>query len=168
MQSSSSIIPNQQPSHKSRQRPSKKRIVLLIVAGVLVLALVSFGVYTLQSSSKDSAICSPQLIKKAVPLLDPEKLAELKPINDEILAKSNYANDVNCVYIVTNYSINSSDTVAVQRHYDQLVKIYNPEVGYSSEFGNNTISPDDVKRILEFLKTQDAEQNNNSFTGPAI
>lgn len=156
----------QTSAHSNSQRWPRTKTILLVLAGVVVLGLVGFAAMRLIPS--DQGVCNDRLIKKATPLLAPDKLNELQPVAEEILAKPDYATDVNCVYIVTNYSINLSNIESLQQHYDQLVKVYKPADGYSKEFGDNTLTPENVKQVLDFLKTTKPEMENNRLQGPAV
>jgi hypothetical protein len=136
-----------------------------LTAGVLSVFIMAAAVAGYQLSHPASA-CSDSFLKSAGMHFDGQHRSEL--INDvaEIQAKKEYIKDPNCLYVVMEYNIHSSDSAKATQTYALLQKAYDPAKGFSHSLGPNLQTMADFKKSLSFLKQYNAELLRNSFGIP--
>jgi len=132
----------------------------LLLGGLIVLALAGLIVFLSRANDKPPAAsgpaCSAELVKKASTVLEPERVGFLEPMVTEIKQQPLYEQDPNCLYILTTYYINVSDTAAAGDSLDKLDKVYDKSTGYDSAIAKDAKPPEALRTVVDFLKTQDA------------
>lgn len=149
------------PSQKLKFRNAPWKLIVLASLILVTASIVAFRYYT----RPGIVVCKGSLIDDAVPFLDPNAKKDLGFLEDKILALDDYYKDVNCLYILTVYNINISNSKSAKKHYNQLVKVYRPLVGYDSRFGTEVKEPDDLKIIIDFLENSDKSAENSALYG---
>lgn len=154
-----SIVP-QQPKKKSRR--SLKKIVLIAVGALAVLAFTGFAfsktdsgreVTSLISSKVGSVFggdndndsvslsgCSEQTLRYVrEALVYPYDLEVLRAGYESIVADETYKSNAACVYVVTEYNLQIGDSGGARTAYDLLENVYDEEVGYGEELAGYTL-----------------------------
>lgn len=135
------------------------RKIILILSVVVFCTFLIIGLFVLQQKKtlEKQSVCHQQ-IPKAKSLLANPNQRDLLDLAQEIEKIPNYSSDVNCMYIVTQGYISISDAEKSQESYDKLIKVYNTEVGYSSDFGLAVVQPDGLKQNIAFLQQQQSKE----------
>lgn len=132
-------------------------VLLLVVASV-----VAYRYYT----RSGIVVCNANIINQTAPYINSTPTQDsIKAIN-KIQKLDNMSNDVNCLYILVNHFINVGDAEKSRVYYDKLEAVYNPLIGYSELFGEETKSPKNLEPIIEFLEKQSKLTEDNIQSSP--
>jgi hypothetical protein len=144
---------------------SKSRTKIGITTGVVLVALLVASV-TGYHLTHPAPACSDAFLKNAGMHFDGPHRSQLIKDVAEIQSKKDYAKDPNCLYVVMEYNIHSSDSAKATKTYAQLEKAYNPAKGFSHSLGPNLKTMADFKASTSFLKREDIELLRNTFGVP--
>lgn len=157
-----SPIGNEAVSGGVTPRKFPLKLVLIVVGAVAVLGLVAFVSTKLISNNRQAAVCNDEVLTKAAQSLKDNNSKELETLSNEIIAKSGYEQDVNCLYIVTNASIDAGNVEQSRTYLAKLKTAYNPDEGYNPLLGDKAPSPDQLTEVINFLETS-AQQPTEVF-----
>ncbi|MBC7708029.1 hypothetical protein H7Y63_02295 [Polaromonas sp.] len=128
-------------------------ILLLIVGAVAaILYMKAQESYVADSGIKARVgICSVEVIKDASGALNKNDLTALSQLESQITKTKNYELDPNCLFILTRSAAATGDEAAAQRYLEALNKVYDPKIGYSTNFTIQTYDPSTLKKIVTFV-----------------
>jgi hypothetical protein len=136
-------------------------VILLVVAAALLIGLDLH--YKNQVAQRRQA-----LVTEAVPILnDRASLTKLAPIITEIKQQPGYDHDVDCLYVLTMYYIQNSESANAKVYYDKLAENYNAKEGYSNPALKNAQTPSQLKSLVEFTAILKQEAQQNVFYAPS-
>lgn len=153
---------------------SRKWLKIFVIVFVLVfLAVTSVLGYRwayrkITNNDGSAQICSDDMLRRATEQIEPQNVAKLQPIVDEIISLPKYQTDPNCLGVTTMYYVNISSSSGAKANYDQLVVTYNEDEGYNDILVGKVLRPDQFKPVVEFLEKQYEEIRKNSTTGPEV
>lgn len=139
----------------------RKTVSLLGI--VIIGALGGFVYYQWDKDRRQPVVqgpvCSRQLLNRAVVAFEPEKVAELEPVANEIKQLPRYEQDPNCLYVLMQFYVNTSDAQGASATLAKLEASYNPGVGYDEALVAYKAEPPAAFRpVIEFLNAQAARQ----------
>ena len=158
---------------KKLKTASRPRLYLLITGLLLFAALGTAGVvYKVRRSDTGTqqrvVVCSDDLLKRASKLLKPTKAKDLAPLVSEISGLGGFERDPNCLYVVTTYYVNISDSEAARTHLDNLEKVFRDEDMSPVIYNANNLTFEELKetvRIIDEVSEQNRQQNIPSVEG---
>jgi type VI protein secretion system component VasK len=174
--------PSQQLKHKMPKNSwrHKNRKVIKVVAIVLAVALIltagGYLGYRYYKNRQNSAskktvdVCGSKyqgnLLQEAGDNLQPQSVEKLKPYVDKILGLNNYEKDPNCLYVVTLYYINISDSDQADRYNKLLQPLYDGQNKFNSYIQQPILSKDELNSVINNLnKVKYILRQNNSVRG---
>jgi len=102
--------------------------------------------------------CSSQTLRDASQVFDPTKVADLGRIVVKIQKNNGYTTDPNCLYVVTTYYINLSDSSHARYYVDKLNAAYDKNKGLSASLNPNiNLSVADLNDTVKFLEKNDQQ-----------
>ena len=153
------------PKNSSFKLKFNSKLRKLIVITVLLIAgtsVIAFQYYT----RPGNVVCNANIINQTAPFINsPPTKESIRSIN-KIQKLENFSKDVNCLYILVNHYINVSDAENSRLYYDKLEAVYNPLIGYSELFGEETKSPKNLEPIIKFLEKQSKLTEDNIQSSP--
>ena len=149
-------------------------ILVAIITGVVVgYAIHQRGQNKLRSTVAAHYLtdnCSKQTneactkLKVASQLLDISNVAKLAKTIDSIKLIKKYDTDPNLLYVIIIYYINAGDAQNAHTYYDKFIKVYQSDKGYDASISSVAVAPTELKALVDFVDTQQAETLQNSFT----
>jgi hypothetical protein len=140
---------------------SKRRMILGLTIGVLFASAIIVAIAAYHS--RPASACSVSFLKNAATHFDGPHRPQLIKDVAEIKSKKDYTKDPNCLYVVMEYNIHSSDSASADKTYAQLQKAYDPAKGFSRSLGPQRKTMAYFKASTIFLKRADVELKANSF-----
>jgi hypothetical protein len=160
---STAVVAGQQSSIQ-KFRSMNKRMLVMMVAVAVVVALAVVGVIK-QSKSNNKAdktssiVCNDELLNNVSGVLTAENVELLMPLAQDIQKMTNYEKDPNCLNVVITYFIHISDFNNARAHLDKLETVYKEDQGFSSKLGNNAKSLATLRLNVNFLEEQNKRIN---------
>jgi hypothetical protein len=142
---------------------SKRRMKIAVVVVFGTLMIVALAGYQVL---RPKPPCSDSFLKSAGMHFDGPHRPQLIKDVAQIQLKKDYTKDPNCLYVVMEYNIHSSDSAKATKTYALLQKAYDPSKGFSHSLGPNRKTMADFKASVKFLKKHDVELLKNSFGIP--
>ncbi len=139
------------PAKKLNLSKLPKAVKVLIPLILLVLILGS-GIALYRNYKKPVIACDNNVIEKATLIIDRGSAQDLKPIVSNIQKNVKYTKDPNCLYIVTEFYVKSSDYKNAQVAFSNLEKTYNPKKGFNSHLDTTSTTMKDLKHEIDLLK----------------
>jgi hypothetical protein len=163
-------VPNQRLKATGRRVVHHRRFKPATIAFVAIVVLASVAVYLTRPKEGPVGVppgpkCSYAVLEKAKPALDVTKVAELEPQAQAIEQIAGYDQDVNCLYVVLTYYINTSDAPKARELYNKLAAAYNPNEGYETVIRDVTKTPEELGPTITFLENQAKQQNFDAAGG---
>jgi len=180
----------QEPATLAGHHDRLNKRQLLLVSLLLVTILGATGVYLLQSEKREAdstldsntsaqmnddsvisaidSVCSEDLMLEANKYMPPGNNQELKSIVDSIFELEGYEKDPNCLIVITTYYVNLSDPLNTRKYYEELNKVFNQNIGYSPIIAANSLTPEQLKSVVDFLEQQSEQIKANRIYGPAV
>jgi protein involved in ribonucleotide reduction len=133
-----------------------RKVAAIAAAGfVVILVLAIFLLADEPEPVVDNGPkCTYAMLEKAKPNLGATKVAKLEPQVKEIEQISGYDQDVNCLYVLLTYSINTGDAARARELYDKLDKVYVTGEGYETVIVDVAKKPSALKPDVEALEQQ--------------
>ena len=106
------------------------------------------------------------LTQAAVALTYPQNSPKLEIIATDIMATTDYASDINCLYIVLQYNLAFSQATEARTNLTSIKRLYNKLTGYSLLLGDNTSLPEALEKMVATLETTSNKfVNSNTLKG---
>jgi hypothetical protein len=153
-----------------RKVRSHRRFKPAAIAFVVIVAVCTVIAYVASRQKTPAVVsdgprCSYAVLEKAKPALDVNKVAELEPQAKAIEQIDGYDTDVNCLYVVLTYYINTSDGIKARELYNKLVAVYDPAEGYETVIRDVTKTQEELKGEVEFVEKEAARVEKIGPTG---
>ncbi len=150
----------------------------VVAIAIIIIGVLGYCIYRLnhkpvstyvavQATNTCTTGTGLQLLRQAVPLSTQPKYLQLKKVVDKIQKLPDYQRDPNCLYMVITYEVNAADAGSASDNFNKLVKVYNPNVGFTPYLGRGAslqalqTSINTLKQVLEQSKT-----NSHTFGNP--
>ena len=179
--SSSMQSPSKQGVFSMKKLPrSRKWLVIFVAAAVVVLGLVSAGIwwlsqYSATSDKKEASfnqpalatVCDKVTIQSTGKPISDNDIVSLQAVADGILQKKNYSGDVNCNYILMRYYLMMGDVSNAKRTIDDLTYTYGHYGGYSTAFDPPAMSPAALKDALDVMiaNNNESQKQDDELNG---
>lgn len=146
----------------AKHKKNLKPLIIVAIVAVLLLAIGVFAVVSRNGSKQNDqsqnvtrkTVCSNEIITEAGPLITEGSGSQLTAVAKKVMALPEFDRDPNCLYIVVNSYVNVSDAANGRKYYDKLKVVYDPQAGYSRSFGDTLITPEGLKKNIEYLEAQ--------------
>ena len=144
----------------------KSRNLGLVLIGVLALGGLSWGYWNYLRPISGKDVCKPAVLQEASTLLNPEQVTQLEATAQKIKTLRGYDKDVNCLYVLTTYYINTGDLDNSQLYLGKLNDIYVSGKGFSPALKIGNRDKQFLTDGVKFLKLF-AEQTSSNARGSA-
>ena len=138
-----------QPLFTTEETQTSRRWLIIVLAILVLLLLIGVLVYA-HHKSELSMVCSNTAessnLQTAAAAIDSNNYQKLQPIVEKIQGLSGYKNDPNCLYVIVNNYIMSSNIQKSSYYLGLLNKVYNPKEGFSNHFETRGTKHPDIAR----------------------
>lgn len=141
-----------------RKKPIIIVLVLVVIVGGFSYAMLTGKLSSLGCKLRYNKTCA---LNEGAKLLDVSKTQELAKVVDKMKKLDDYQADADLLYMATVYYINVGDVQNATKSYEQLSKVYKPNIGYSEKLGTRTVLLSDMKQSIDFMNNQSKQFKSN-------
>jgi hypothetical protein len=147
------------------KHPRFKPVAAILLVALVITNVLFFLVLDRGPGISDGPKCSQAMLEKAKPAFDTAKVVELEPQAQEIEKIAGYDQDVNCLYVVLTYYINTSDGTKARQLHTTLKEVYDPNKGYQTVLWDVAQTPEELEPTVAFLENQAKNQDIDAAGG---
>lgn len=155
------MVEIRQPDNNSVNKKYLFLIGILLIVSLCALYFLTESQNNISSNSTKGG-CQDErgvaLLREASSNLQPENIAKLKIVADQVKELPNHQADSDCLNVITTYYIYSSDSSNATKYLDLLEKTYDDKKGFSQELGPSALGIETLRSNVAFL--QDFDKNN--------
>jgi len=144
-------------------RPSKKKLVALVIAAVVLIAAALVWVFFLRDlpsrlQGGDTKTCGKDVISQASIAIKNSDIEAMGSVVNNIAEKPNYKHDVDCEYIIERYYIATGNVDKAESTLKDLKAAFNKSSGYSTDFDPPAISIKTLQDSIDTMKLDRQDQ----------
>lgn len=142
---------------------SPKKKLLKVIAIVVVVLLVAFGLWLLlvgPKPKKELSLCrdpKSQIHQDVILMLNPERIAGLKPLVEKMQQEADFDTSPSCLLPAAFYSVYSGDIEGTKTLLAKLEKALASDVPLASAYGDGAQKVSSIKAQLTALEARKKE-----------
>jgi len=157
-------------STNKKNKKTKRAVSTVFIIFILAITVGLLVIFIRKKPSKTVDVCGSKyqgnLLQEAGDNLQPQSVEKLKPYVDKILGLNNYEKDPNCLYVVTLYYINISDSENSLKYYKLLSPIYPKDQQFNQSILRPIFSNEEInKNVNGLIEFQNNFSKNKAVRG---
>jgi hypothetical protein len=153
------------------QQKNKAWRYILSIALILVVVILSITAYFVHRENTLHSVCSEDagasVLGEAGSAIYSNNLQELQKAVKVVQQEPHYQQDPNCLYIMVNYYIISSNSGVATHYLNEFEKTYNPSKGISSKFGIKPQSTQTLQAVIDNIEANQKQAKANIQVFPS-